>query len=64
MMREEAWHRRHAIELAAQLPDGKEDALPVFQVLKRLVELPGFWEAPESAGKASVVAIKGGKACD
>lgn len=64
MTRAEAWHRRHAIQPAAQLPKGKEDALLVLKAAKQLAGLAGFWEVLESTGKASVVAIKGGKAFD
>jgi hypothetical protein len=42
-MKENASHRRHAMQMACTLPEGKEDVLMVLQVLKRLVELPGFW---------------------
>jgi hypothetical protein len=34
----EAWHRRHAIQVAASLPDTTEDALLVLELAKQLVE--------------------------
>jgi hypothetical protein len=37
-MKIEAWHRRHAIQVAASLPDGIEDALLVLELAKQLVE--------------------------
>lgn len=32
------WHRRHAIQLAAQLPENPEDALLVLDLVRALVE--------------------------
>lgn len=32
------WHRRHAIQIAAQLPEGREDALLVLDLARKLVE--------------------------
>lgn len=60
-MKELPWHRRHAIMLAGQLPEGKEDALLILQAIKRLVELPGFWEGvePEKKPTATIVRIGG-----
>lgn len=34
----EAWHRRHAIQIAAALPETREDALLVLDLARRLVE--------------------------
>jgi hypothetical protein len=34
----EGWHRRHAIQVAASLPDTIEDALIVLELAKHLVE--------------------------
>ena len=34
----EAWHRRHAIQVAASLPDTTEDALLVLELAKQLVD--------------------------
>lgn len=43
------WHKRHAITLAGQLPDGIDDALIVIEAMKELVEqfLMATPEAPE-----------------
>jgi len=62
-MKEQPWHRRHAIQLGAQLPEGKEDALLVLEATKRLVTLPGFWDGQEQAKKptATIVRIGGGE---
>jgi hypothetical protein len=32
------WHKRHALQLAAQLPDDPDDALLVLQYARQLVE--------------------------
>lgn len=34
----ENWHKRHAIQLAAQLPERPEDALIVLELIKEIVE--------------------------
>jgi hypothetical protein len=44
------WHRRHAIQLAAQLPECKEDALFILDAAMRLVMLPGFWDGEPTRG--------------
>lgn len=41
----EAWHRRHAIQIAAALPETREDALLVLELARELVE--GFLHAPQ-----------------
>jgi hypothetical protein len=41
----EAWHRRHAIQIAAALPETVEDALIVLDLARELVE--GFLAAPQ-----------------
>lgn len=56
----EAWHRRHAIQIVAQLPEGTQDALMVLELAKELVE--GFLSAgqartPLSEPSASVIAF-------
>jgi hypothetical protein len=63
-MKEQNWHRRHAIQIASQLPEGKEDALLVLQAMTRLVMLPGFWDGvdPEPKPGAKLVRI-GGNEC-
>ena len=43
-MKEENWHRRHAIQLASQLPEGTEDALAVLRLAAELVT--GFLSGP------------------
>ena len=43
----EAWHRRHAIQVVAQLPEGTQDALVVLAMAKELVE--GFLIAGSQA---------------
>ncbi|MCK1518437.1 hypothetical protein IVB22_39415 [Bradyrhizobium sp. 190] len=35
-MKEQPWHRRHAIQLAAQLPESREDALLILDAARRL----------------------------
>jgi len=37
-MTAEAWHRRHAIQIAAALPETPEDALLVLELARQLVE--------------------------
>lgn len=37
-MSTEAWHRRHAIQIAAALPETREDALTVLDLARELVE--------------------------
>jgi hypothetical protein len=37
-MSTEAWHRRHAIQIAAALPETRDDALLVLELARRLVE--------------------------
>ena len=59
-MKEQNWHRRHAIILAGQLPEGKEDALLILEAATRLVTLPGFWDGgPEQKPAAAIVRIGG-----
>jgi hypothetical protein len=43
-MTTEAWHRRHAIQIAAALPETPEDALIVLKLARELVE--SFLYAP------------------
>jgi hypothetical protein len=52
----EAWHRRHAIQVAASLPETIEDALLVLELAKQLVE--GFLSGGQKL--APVVALIGG----
>ena len=44
-MTAEAWHRRHAIQIAAALPETGEDALIVLELARELVE--SFLYAPQ-----------------
>ena len=36
-MKAQSWHRRHAIQMVAQLPEGTEDALMVLRLSEQLV---------------------------
>jgi hypothetical protein len=40
----DAWHRRHAIQIVAALPETVEDALMVLELARQLVE--GFLAGP------------------
>ena len=51
------WHRRTAIQIAAQLPEGAEDALLVLGYAKTLVE--EFWTSPP-ADQGPVVDFRSG----
>lgn len=46
-MSTEAWHRRHAIQIAAALPETKDDALAVLELARELVE--SFLFPPQKA---------------
>jgi len=48
MNQHEAWHRRHAIQIAAALPETREDALIVLEFARELVE--SFLYAPQRPG--------------
>lgn len=37
-MGHQAWHRRHAVQIAAALPEDIEDALAVLELARQLVE--------------------------
>ena len=58
MSKIESWHRRHAIQLAAQLPDGIEDARTIVRLVEELISR--FLLEPEGSSKAtlSVVPIR------
>jgi hypothetical protein len=60
-MKKNQEHRRHAIQLAGSLPQGKEDALLVLQAMTRLVMLPGFWSG-EIEEKPALTLVKTGPA--
>jgi hypothetical protein len=59
-MKENSWHRRHAIQLASQLPEGNEDAMIILGLMARLVT--DFLDAPEPT-PAPVVVLIGGNEC-
>lgn len=46
-MSSDAWHRRHAIQIAAALPESPEDALIVLELAKELVT--GFLQGTQKA---------------
>ncbi|MGK7057087.1 hypothetical protein AB4853_11475 [Bradyrhizobium sp. 1050_B9_N1_2] len=61
-MKENSWHRRHAIQLASQLPDGTEDAMIILRLMGQLVT--DFLEAPEPTLKPTPVVVRiGGNEC-
>jgi hypothetical protein len=62
-MKVENWHRRHAVMLAGQLPDKKEDALAVLRLATELVT--DFLAEDEPAQKPAAVVVKliGGNEC-
>ena len=47
----EAWHRKHAIQIAAALPETREDAMLVLDLAREIVEkfLFGDQRAPAAA---------------
>jgi hypothetical protein len=47
------WHRRHAIQIVAQLPEGTQDALMVLELARELVE--GFLQRDQRPALAEVV---------
>lgn len=58
----EAWHRRHALHLAAQLPENPEDALMVLDCARELVEkfLAPSFSAP-AAPDATLLSFSKGR---
>lgn len=58
-MKEQPWHKKHALILAGQLPENQEDALIVLRLTTELVT--GFLADPEPAQRptATVVRIAG-----
>lgn len=56
-----AWHRRHALQIAAQLPEDHDDALAVVSLVQELVNgflVPGEPAKPgEGAGQRGVVLV-------
>ena len=57
-MKIETWHRRHAVMLASQLPDGIEDARIILRLATELVN--DFLAEPEQPARpvATVVSIR------
>jgi hypothetical protein len=55
-MKIEHWHRRHALMIASQLPDGKADALAVLDCVRELVATFLKSDEPEPA-KATIVTL-------
>jgi hypothetical protein len=60
-MTAEAWHRRHAIQIAAALPETREDALIVLDLARELIE-SFLYRRPEPPGgervRGLVVSLK------
>jgi hypothetical protein len=55
-MKIETWHRRQAVMLASQLPEGHDDALAILQCVREIVVTFLHVDVPEPA-KASVVTL-------
>jgi hypothetical protein len=57
----EAWHRRQAIQIAAALPETREDALMVLELARELVESflygPQRPEPPLERGRGVVLSL-------
>jgi hypothetical protein len=51
----ESWHRRHAVMLASQLPDGIEDALIILRLITELVNDFLAQPEPERPAKPALV---------
>jgi hypothetical protein len=51
--KEEAWHRRHAVMLASQLPECTDDALIILRLTAQLVT--DFLTQPDEAQKPTPV---------
>lgn len=52
-MRPENWHRRHAVQVVACLPEETEDALTVLRLATQLVT--GFLAEPDEAPRTAPV---------
>jgi hypothetical protein len=59
--KEEAWHRRHAVMLASQLPECTDDALIILRLTNQLVT-DFLTQADETPKGAPVVAFVRGDA--
>ena len=53
--RSEAWHKRHALQLAAQLPDNKADAIAILTALMELIE--NIWDDPTMLQKQNELTV-------
>jgi hypothetical protein len=58
-MKEQPWHKRHAMILAGQLPDNQEDALIVLRLTTQLVT--DFLAHPEPAQKPTATIVRIGE---
>ena len=56
-MKIEPWHRRQALCIASQMPDGPDDALAVLECVRELVVMFMHSETPEPAPKAKVLSL-------
>jgi hypothetical protein len=57
MTKEEGWHRRHAIQIACQLPEKTEDSLIILRLAMILVR--GFLsEVEDKPAKASATVLR------
>jgi hypothetical protein len=54
-MKIEHWHRRHALLLASQLPDGRDDALAVLECARELVTTFLQSDTPEPAKATATI---------
>jgi hypothetical protein len=61
-MKIEAWHRRHAVTLASQLPDSTEDSVIILRLMQQLVT--EFLTNPEPTRKPTATIVRiGGDEC-
>jgi hypothetical protein len=56
-MKIEHWHRRQALCIASQLPEGDGDALAVLECVRELVASFLQSDTPEPAAKAKVLTL-------
>ncbi|SFH82101.1 hypothetical protein [Bradyrhizobium sp. cf659] len=54
-MKEELWHRRHAVQIVSALPEDPEDALAVLRLAMQLVT--GFLAGSEAPKPAPVIVL-------
>jgi hypothetical protein len=55
-MKIQAWHRRHAIMIAGQLPDNPKDALLVLQATRELIEQFLLGQGGEASSSSAAAA--------